>query len=194
MGPVQSYVISDLHLGHKAIVTYRPQFATAEAHDEAVLDGIADTVKKASDKLWILGDAAFTLEAVIALAKLPGRKFLVRGNHDFLKTRVLLAAFEEIYGAHYYKRPKRLPAWLTHIPVRADSLRGGVNIHGHTHGSRVPHPDRTHGPRGEDRSIPLWDERYINVCPEIIGYKPILLHPLIPKRPQVPEADADKTN
>lgn len=170
MKSIDTYVISDLHLGHKSIAKFRTQFNSAEQHDEHIMDMWASTIRE-RDKVWVLGDAAFTLEGLVKLISLPGTKYLVRGNHDILPLRHYLVAFKDVFGFVKYKRPKRQKVWLSHAPIHPAELRGAINIHGHVHDRPILYP-----PRG-----PL-DERYISVCPESIGYAPVLLHPLIPKK------------
>ena len=91
----------------------------------------------------MLGDAAFTMEAIDLFKDLPGRKFLVRGNHDLCDTAAYLKVFAEVYGLLKYKK-----FWLSHAPIHPDELRGKVNLHGHVHYSSVP------------------DGRYFNCCVE----------------------------
>lgn len=172
MKPVQSYVISDLHFGHRKIAQFRNQFDSMEQHEEHISDLWQDTVKKEHDKVWVLGDAAFTKEGLSKIALLRGRKFLVRGNHDTLSTYEYSLVFEEIYGLFMYKRHKLIRAWLSHAPIHPAELRGGINIHGHVHNDTIV----------ETGAPGRHDSRYVNASPENLGYAPTLLHPLIPRR------------
>lgn len=77
------YFTADLHLGHAAVIGLcgRP-FASCEEMDEALIAnwnarvGERDVVYIAGDLMWKCADP----EAY--LARLKGRKILVRGNHD----------------------------------------------------------------------------------------------------------------
>ena len=51
------YFSSDFHLGHKAILKYRPQFSTIEEHDNAIFSQLEKLTKR--DQLFILGDFLF---------------------------------------------------------------------------------------------------------------------------------------
>jgi calcineurin-like phosphoesterase family protein len=93
--------------------------------------------------VYVLGDACFTLETIDTFSHLPGRKVLVRGNHDLLDTQVYLKYFDGVYGLLKYKE-----FWLSHAPIHPDELRGKVNLHGHVHFGT------------------LTDKRYFNCCPE----------------------------
>ena len=168
MKPIQTYVIGDLHFGHRRITEFRPQFETMEQHEAHVMACWRSVVRE-RDKVWVLGDAAFSLEGLLKLGELPGTKFLVRGNHDELSTMQYLTVFAEVYGIVKYKRRGRRAVWLSHAPIHPDELRGRMSFHGHVHNNTVLCP-----------VTGLPDPRYVNLCPEAIGYAPILLHPLLP--------------
>jgi calcineurin-like phosphoesterase family protein len=84
------------------------------------------------DVVYVLGDAVFTTDALTEFKKLPGRKHLVRGNHDALDTGAYLKAFEQVYGLLKYNE-----FWLSHAPIHPNELRGRVNLHGHVHYSTI---------------------------------------------------------
>lgn len=122
------YVTSDWHFGHSGITnTFRKQFASLE-HMEDVVLAQAMAVLKKRDVCFYLGDMAFTQDGLDKLRALPGRKILVRGNHDTLPTAKYSEVFDEIHGAYRYKR-----CFLTHIPIHPMELYGGHNVHGHCH-------------------------------------------------------------
>ncbi len=144
------FFIGDLHFGHKGIIKYR-EFATEADHRAFLMERWRCTVRE-KDLVYVLGDAAFTDEGLDDIGALPGRKILVRGNHDGLKASRFLDVFEDVHGMlGKYKM------WLTHAPIHPDELRGKVNIHGHVHFKTIP------------------DRRYVNVSAEVIGYTPISL-------------------
>jgi calcineurin-like phosphoesterase family protein len=89
------YFTSDLHIGHRLVANlrgYRTTFgdifdhevADVEAHSAAVAAGWMNV--KSDDIVWILGDLCVSGKwwnnALSFLARLPGRKRLVAGNHD----------------------------------------------------------------------------------------------------------------
>lgn len=172
--PINTWVIGDLHLGHQRIPYFRPQFATWQDMGLHIRSMWNLTVRP-EDKVWVLGDAAFNLPGLDYLRGLPGRKFLVRGNHDLLPTRAYLTVFEEVYGIFKYKKSRYLPAWLTHAPIHPHELRGGTNIHGHVHDKTI---QTTLWTPGKDSSYQA-DPRYVNTCPEAVGYAPVLLRDLL---------------
>lgn len=138
---------SDLHFGHKNIGKFRgmPEGNLEDSefkNRKRISDDWNNLVDK-RDIVYVLGDAAFTMETVGDFSKLKGTKHLVRGNHDTLDTQVYLKYFDGIYGTLKYKE-----FWLTHAPIHPLELRGKVNLHGHVHYATIPDP------------------RYFNCCPE----------------------------
>lgn len=173
---MNTWVISDLHFGHRGITKYRP-FESEQAHREHIVAAWNDTIKKDGDRIFVLGDAAFTWDGLESMRVLRGRKFLVRGNHDTLPTNAYLAVFEEVYGIIAYKN-----TWLSHAPIHPHELRGRVNVHGHVHNETVTRPGIVPPEGDEALSKVGWvqDPRYFNACPEAIGYAPVLFRDLVP--------------
>lgn len=157
---------SDLHFGHKNIHRFRP-FVESEADNRKyVLDCWKDLVTKRDD-VYVLGDAAFTMEALESFKGLPGRKFLVRGNHDMCDTAAYLKVFDEVYGLLKYKE-----FWLSHAPIHPDELRGKVNLHGHVHYESIRKP--FHPYFDVEQKL---DNRYFNCCVE--NLRDVVKRPLI---------------
>lgn len=85
------FITSDLHLGHKAIIQYcnRPFDFTdkgIEECDEFLLEQYRNTVNE-NDMVFFLGDLTFKKnhkgqKMTEIFTKLPGRKVLIKGNHD----------------------------------------------------------------------------------------------------------------
>ena len=61
------YFAGDLHLSHKNICNFRKGYSSVEEHDAIIMDNILSTVNK-RDKLYLMGDIAFSFEA-LALIK-----------------------------------------------------------------------------------------------------------------------------
>lgn len=134
---------SDLHFGHKNIPKFRGDVVSEEDNRQLICDDWKQLVGK-KDDVYVLGDAAFTMDTIHEFGSLPGyRKFLVRGNHDCLDTSVYLKYFTQVYGLLKYKE-----FWLSHAPIHPDELRGKVNLHGHVHYESIN------------------DKRYFNCCVE----------------------------
>lgn len=146
---------SDLHFGHKNISKFRKEVSSEADNVKRITSDWKDVVRK-RDVVYVLGDAAFTMEAVKIFDNLPGIKNLVRGNHDLLDTQVYLKYFNSIYGFLKYKE-----FWLSHAPIHPDELRNKVNLHGHVHYESI----RKQSNPVTNTSSPL-DERYFNCCAE----------------------------
>lgn len=152
------FFIADTHFGQKSILSFkngghplRPFKSLTEMHVTMVENW--NRVVSPGDKVYHLGDVAFSKEGLHLLAMLNGKKRLVRGNHDLLKLAQYREYFSEIYGVRQIDG-----YWLTHVPIHPQSAEGGRfmgNIHGHLHCNDIPDP------------------RYLNVCVERINYTPI---------------------
>lgn len=92
---------SDLHLGHENIAILRG-FKNADEHDAAIVENFNQLVGK-RDKLFILGDVAWKKEKLKLLAKIPGVKELIIGNHDTFSTQSFLQYFNKVHGFRGYK-------------------------------------------------------------------------------------------
>lgn len=150
---------SDLHVGHSNIAKFRLE-VSSEQNNREVIKHSWDRIVSKRDLVWVLGDAAFTEEAIDWIGTLSGKKRLIRGNHDTLPTTSYLRTFEEVYGLLKYKG-----LWLSHAPIHPDELRGKPNCHGHVHYYNIKSQVTDSSgfnvvPSGED------DPRYLNCCVE----------------------------
>lgn len=154
------YAIADLHLGHKNICSFRPQFESVDIHDNYIVDRIMDTCGK-RDSLYLLGDCFFTKDSIKHLCRMSegiGKIHLILGNHDtdnkerqqVVNIALQMGLIDSIHGLVKYKG-----SWLSHAPIHESELRGRYCIHGHTHSKIVE------------------DNRYFGVSCEQIDYKPI---------------------
>lgn len=154
---MKTFLVSDTHFGHKNIITFtgedgkifRP-FSSVEEMDEVMIENWNKTVSP-TDKVYHLGDVVINRKHLVTLAKLNGRKVLVKGNHDIFKLDDYTQYFYDIRGYHVLDR-----LILSHIPLHEDSLsRFRGNVHGHLHQRK------------------LEDKRYLNVSMEQINFTPI---------------------
>ena len=152
------WLTADTHFGHGNILSFvgadgcpvRP-FSSVEEMDEALVDGW-NSVVSPEDKVYHLGDVAIPRKSIAMMGRLHGRKVLIRGNHDIYKLSDYTPYFKGVRAYHV------LNGWiLSHVPIHPGSLgRFKGNIHGHTHGNKV-----------------VGDDRYVCVCVEQTGYKPV---------------------
>ncbi len=144
--------ISDLHLGHNKILEFSRPFRkgnTVEEHDQWIVDQWNSVVGK-RDVTYVLGDVAFSREALAKLSLMRGMKRLILGNHDRFPLEEYGKYFISIHGF-----TKKYGAWLSHCPINPDELRGKFNIHGHVHHNSIQDP------------------RYFNACVENLNGVPI---------------------
>ena len=131
--------------------------------DNALLDSWAQTVDWAAehDAIVVCGDVAMKRGMTEAnfdrIRAMPGRKYLVPGNHDIGGTGELrVEGFDEVCALLYADGDPKLI--FTHVPIQPEHLPDGwVNVHGHMHND------------------PPTDTPHINVSVEQLGYAPVLL-------------------
>lgn len=160
------FLISDTHFGHNNICTFlrtdgvttlRP-FANADEMDEVLIERW-NKVVGVHDKVYHLGDVAIARRKIATMARLNGKKVLIKGNHDIFKLKEYTPYFYDIRAFH-----KLDNFVLTHIPIHEQCLgRFHGNVHGHMH---------EHVVTGK------WDKpdpRYMTVCVEHTDYTPVEL-------------------
>src|SRR4029077_4906464 len=125
------------HFGHGgALGLYRRPFASGAAMNEGLVGGGNETVGP-DDVVWPLGDFAIRQRPTVVadlLARLNGRKHLVAGNNDPQETREL-EGWESVQS-YLATEADGISLVLCHYPFRSwrNMGKGGVNLHGHSHG------------------------------------------------------------
>lgn len=166
----KQYFITDPHWGHFNIITFednegricRP-FSSIEEHDDLIIDNINKVVRPC-DKLYVLGDVIMYRRNFTILDRIITKKrILIRGNHDIFKLKDYLPYFKDIRA---YKVMPKHGIIFSHIPIHPCQLEGRfkLNVHGHCHHNFID------------------DKRYMNICPERIGYKPIELEEILERK------------
>lgn len=157
------YFTADTHLGDDSIRRFfgRP-FRSAAEMDQAIIAGCSSV--GAGDHLWIVGDFAacgtgdLRDRARAAFDALPGRKHLVRGNHDpDWVCREL--AWDSVHDLVEIEADG-LRMVLCHYPlVTWNGVRdGAVQVFGHVH-------DRWPGAQGQvNAGVDLWQFKPISVA------------------------------
>ena len=162
--PKNTYVWSDLHLGHANIIDYaqRP-FKNVEEMNERLWTAWEKTVPKEAT-IIIAGDVAMGRciheDTWQRMREAPGKvKHLIVGNHDLHGNGDLrIEGFDHVWSTVTTRDPR--PIVWTHIPLR-DVPTGWLNVHGHMH-------DKTFG-----------DKIHINVSVEQTDYAPVRLDTLL---------------
>lgn len=154
------YFISDLHLGHQAIIKYcnRPflvdgapsnwksldnwkEFVDVERMNRTIIERWNATVKP-HDTVWCLGDFCFGDDlGKRVFHELRGIKHLIVGNHDSPETLALpwssVGYYQALNGKFepcaYKRRPKLV---LSHYGMRSwhAMQKGCIMLYGHSHG------------------------------------------------------------
>ena len=120
------YLISDTHFNHANIATYcqRPADLTE------IIIRTWNNIVKPEDLVIHLGDVMIGKKSEWIMPALPGRKVLIRGNHDDQQscTWWMEHGFDFACDGMKFRN-----CWLTHRP--STSLADGceLNIHGHLH-------------------------------------------------------------
>lgn len=143
------FFTADLHFGHKNILQHQPNrpFANEDdttAHDAWLLDLWKSTVDK-YDSVYILGDLTFfkSDDARHLLEKLPGRKYMIIGNHDgsikaysnyFITTAQIMDI--TIKPTICERLSENMMLSLCHYPMVTWNHKphGSIMLYGHCHG------------------------------------------------------------
>lgn len=140
-----THFYSDPHFGHINIIKYagRP-FADVHEMDHELMRRYTAAVRDSDLVLWC-GDVSFHDEehTRYILNALPGRKILVRGNHDGTLTRCVRLPFELVADALHFTLARRKVTCMHYPPLSGGPLRneprppkpgpGEFVIHGHSH-------------------------------------------------------------
>jgi len=166
-----TYFMSDPHLGHKNIITFKDNngkltrpFRTIEEMDETIISSV-NSVVKPQDRLYILGDVVINRKNLPTIARLNGRKKLIKGNHDIFKLKDYTPYFDDIVAYRIYPKYGLI---CTHMPIHPYLLenRWKANVHGHTHQNDVVNSGNI-------------DKRYVNICVEKTNYTPVSFDELL---------------
>jgi len=128
------YFTSDLHLGHKGIITMQNRpFESVEDMNRILLTNYNAVVGK-DDTVYILGDICHHMsvnQANSVIARMKGKKYLINGNHD---KKYDPALFEDIKDFMTASLNGRFFA-LMHYPMLSWPKKnsGSIQLHGHIH-------------------------------------------------------------
>ena len=135
----KQFFISDLHFGHKKVLSYdnRP-FTSIEAHDQELISRWNKAVTN-QDEVYILGDISWysSAKTIEILKRLNGRKHLITGNHD--EDLLISSEFRKQFASihDYYELPldKYRKIVLCHYPIPCFKKhhRGWIHLYGHVH-------------------------------------------------------------
>lgn len=146
------FFTADLHLGHDNIRRHcRRPFATVEDMDEAIIANWNAAVAS-EDLVYIVGDFAWRNHGH-HLARLKGKKVLIKGNHDKM-SQDCLRNFTEVHHLLARSIDKQLVVMCHYCMVTwPSSCHGAWHLYGHSHGRIRELPDI---PRC-DVGVDVWD-------------------------------------
>lgn len=139
-----NYITSDIHFGHKNIMSFCPKSRAFGSGDTTKMD--EEIIRRWNSKIqpedhtYILGDFAFcnAEKAISHLQRLNGKKTLIVGNHDskLIKNAEFCAEFVSIHD-YLSIQMNEIKVVMFHYPIAEwDQMhRGAVHFHGHLHGS-----------------------------------------------------------
>lgn len=165
---------ADQHRGHgKVIVKGGRPFSDVQHQDECLDDEWARCVKP-QDIVYVLGDFSFydPRKTSAILARLPGQKNLIKGNHDSSKNlkqtsgwNMVTPLFDTRFDGHEFS--------LCHFPMMSwkNSHWGAYHLHGHCHGN-LQYPESHVKARIMDVGVDA-------VAALGLGYRPISLEEVL---------------
>jgi calcineurin-like phosphoesterase family protein len=137
------FITSDIHFGHKNIMSFCPESRAFGEGDVTKMDEEIirrwNSVVQPGDTTFILGDVAFcnAEKAVSHIRRLNGYKVLIKGNHDvkLVKDKGFAAQFIDMHD-YFSMNVNEIKVVMFHYPIAEwDQMhRGSVHFHGHLHG------------------------------------------------------------
>jgi len=158
---MDSWTISDFHLGHKNIMLYEQRPFRDVAEMEEIIIKNHNAIVKKEDVVYNLGDFGFYPRDILAkvVASLNGRITLIKGNHDTKSNKF----YREVGFHEVIAYPIILHKFLimSHEPVYLAVGTHFWNVHGHIHSNRSP------------------TEKHINVSVEAVDYTPVNINDIL---------------
>ena len=134
------YFTADLHFYHEKIIHHcnRPFRDLQEMNEKLILNW--NSVVRPEDEVYVLGDVTMKgpEKAFAVLSRLSGRKYLVKGNHDYFVDNADWQQYSWVF--RWVKEYHEL-VWnnqmfvLFHYPIAewAGFFNGAIHLHGHQH-------------------------------------------------------------
>lgn len=181
----KTFLITDTHFGHENIIKYcnRP-FQNAHEMNKYIIDQWVKHVMP-EDMIFHLGDVAMNIKkdtVASIIHYLPGKKILIKGNHDNYKGLhwwTTVGGFDFAADAIVYRG-----VYLTHKPASVLPEGCWINVHGHLHNLNPKDPlfnlneewvKQEHANLNEMASHQGGDKPFNKLlCLEKEDYKPVL--------------------
>ncbi len=128
------------------------------------------------DTILHLGDVAFGKKQQIyvwaqRIAELPGKKYLIKGNHDHSSSMKIYKGMFEVVTP-FVQEFSDVKFLFSHYPDEHVSDEWDINIHGHIHNNPL---------RGDFSPVVALDKIYENVSVEVTNYTPVRLSSILSK-------------
>lgn len=173
-----TWLIADCHFGHEGIIRMcgRPFVDSAGQPDVRLMtQTMADSwrkVVKPSDEIIVLGDFAHRMpvdQLRKLFASLPGRKHLIRGNHDTKESGTLDLAWESVKDIAFTSIDGARCV-LAHYALRSwpGIRKGALMLFGHHHGRLA----------GNSQSM--------DIGVDVMGWAPVRLNQIKQRLAQLP--------
>ncbi len=130
---MNTFFIADLHFSDSNIIRYenRP-FHSAKQMNDVLIQNWNSVVRK-DDIVYVLGDFGAEQQEQTILARLNGKKYLIKGNHDNNTNHYYRkAGFTEVYDMPVIYETFWI---LSHEPLYINVHMPYANIFGHVHNS-----------------------------------------------------------
>lgn len=127
LGEIMLWVITDTHINHTAMINScgRPK------NFSALVCQNWKRMVKSKDAIIHLGDCAWDDKGMEKLLKLPGKKILIRGNHDHKTFQEYMNMGWDFAAESFELKFDRLTILFTHA-LRWNH-QTSINVHGHFH-------------------------------------------------------------
>jgi calcineurin-like phosphoesterase family protein len=138
------YFTSDFHFCHDKDFIYEPRgFSSVHEMNEQIIKNFNE-VMDWTDSIYILGDCFLNNneEGMKLLKQIPGRKFIVFGNHDTDNRQEMMLVEPQLYplGFAYVMKYSGYHFYLSHYPTITSNYdndkplkRKLINLCGHSH-------------------------------------------------------------
>ena len=167
-----TFIISDTHFGHHNIV----RFCDRPLDHESLMIRNWEMKVQPHDTILHLGDVAFGKPRDIhfwaeILKELPGRKLLIKGNHDHSRSMKIYKGIFEVVDP-FIQDFSDVKIYFSHYPDHPIKNYWDINIHGHIHNNPL---------MGEFSPVVDMEKIYENVSVEVTNYQPIRLSSILSK-------------
>lgn len=165
---METWLTSDLHLGHENIIKYcdRP-FQDVREMDGVIIDHW-NTMVGPRDMVYVIGDVSFhSSERTVELVRsLNGYKVLLKGNHDLRRTDTfwLRAGFDSVLDQTIIKSRNGVDIELSHYPFWGGYTPATkILFHGHSHNQFKGKIHIANGRSLLNFSVECWDYKPVHI-------------------------------